>query len=197
MSDPKYSDDTEEANANLDLLNYKLRRLAASIGGSSDLFKGGKANFSRRMQKSRLNGSARAVIIPDPSIQIDEVGIPLHLAYDMCDKEFIEYLMINFGLSKVQALAKFKKPYAGNTLEIFSHFIDGTKPKVDEDGQLPDKFEDIEWVEDEMGPQYCIINRQPSLHQLSLLSCRVKLTMDNAIKYPIALCAPLLLQRVA
>ena len=60
---------------------------------STELLKASKDNLARESYAVRTKNSARCPIIPSTTLAIDEVGIPRHLAYEMCRSGFIKYLM--------------------------------------------------------------------------------------------------------
>lgn len=59
---------------------------------STELLKASKDNLARESYAVRTKNSARSAIIPSTTLAIDEVGIPRHIAYEMCRSGFIEYL---------------------------------------------------------------------------------------------------------
>ena len=59
---------------------------------STELLKASKDNLARESYAVRTKNSARCPIIPSTTLAIDEVGIPRHLAYEMCRSGFIAYL---------------------------------------------------------------------------------------------------------
>lgn len=184
---------TEEEAARLVAMRYLVRRIINKFNGDMKIVQGGKQNYSRAMQNNRIKSSGRAVIVPDPILKIDQVGIPIHLAYQMADEEFVEYLQnyynggvkeggevdVDKRLSVQEAWSIYKKADK-HTQELFFDYIDGVI-----------RLDDGTTIKDPLGPKLCIINRQPTLHQLSMLVCHVRLTYDKAISYPIALCSPL------
>ena len=59
---------------------------------STKLLKASKENLARQSYAVRTKNSARCPIIPSTTLAIDEVGIPRHIAYEMCRSGFIAYL---------------------------------------------------------------------------------------------------------
>lgn len=157
----------------IDLAMFKglMRRfISQSISDLSQLLKTSKENLARTMQSNRLTNSGRCTIIPAPDLKIDEVYIPRHLMYEACREEFIKYLEITLQCSPVKA--KYLYRLESNTNEIqrlFDDYINGDK---------------------ERKGKYVIINRNPTLYELSMMACKVKLTEDYTMGLPLQLCKP-------
>lgn len=115
----------------------------------------------------RIDFSGRAVIIPDPTINIDECVLP----YVM----YLEMFKIHIA-KKLIEVSKFK------TLNEGIDFVDNCI-----EYHIPVLFKICqEMSKDEV----CLLNRQPSLHRLSMLGFKIKLSLENVIKiHPLA-CAP-------
>ena len=112
----------------------------------------------------RIDFSGRAVIIPDPSLKIDECSLPY--------VGFLELFKLQIS-KKLIELSKFKLlneaiDYIDDciTLHNFSLFNICTELAKNE---------------------LCILNRQPSLHRLSMVGFKIKISKDNVIKlHPLA-----------
>lgn len=150
-----------------------LRRLiSTSLDGLSQLMKASKANMARYMQSNRLPNSGRCVIVPDPTLAADEVVIPRHLMYETCRDEFIQYISDkkNVSLKEAELIYKTQAEY-DEVQKLFDDYING-------DG-TPNSG------------KYVVINRAPTLHELSMFTCKVRLTHDYAMKIPLVLCSPM------
>jgi DNA-directed RNA polymerase subunit beta' len=115
----------------------------------------------------RIDFSGRAVITPDPTLNLDECKLP--------------YLMILeiFKLpiaKKILALGKFK---------LLNKAIDFVDQCID--SQSPALFKICEQV---IENEVCILNRQPSLHKLGMLGFNIKITLDQVIKIHPLVCPP-------
>jgi len=111
----------------------------------------------------RIDFSGRAVIVPDPSLNLDECKLPYFM--------FME-------LFKIQ-IAK-RLTYHGHCkfLNDAIRFIDKCiKSKI---YQLHDFC--VELLNED--PQVCLLNRQPSLHRLSMLGFKIKLEKVDHYKVP-------------
>jgi len=147
-----------------------LRKLiTSSLDQLSQLMRSSKDNLARYMQKTRLPNSGRCVIVPDPALNADEVMIPRHLMYETCRDEFIQYIADKKGIGLKEAEIIYKTQATLDEIQkLFDEYIDG-------DG-TPNSG------------KYVIINRQPSLHEYGMFSCKVRLTNDYTLKLPMVLC---------
>jgi len=115
----------------------------------------------------RIDFSGRAVITPDPTLNLDECVLP--------------YIMI---------LELFKLPIAKRIIEVgkfklLNKAIDFVDRCIDL--KSPALFKICEEI---IKDEVCILNRQPSLHRLGMLGFKIKITLDKVIKiHPLA-CPP-------
>ena len=115
----------------------------------------------------RIDFSGRAVITPDPTLNLDECKLP--------------YLMILeiFKLpiaKRILALGKFK---------LLNKAIDFVDQCID--SQSPALFKVCEQI---IENEVCILNRQPSLHKLGMLGFNIRITLDQVIKIHPLVCPP-------
>lgn len=150
-----------------------LRKLvSSSIDQLSQLFNSSKQNLARMMQSNRMSNSGRCTIVPDPSLKADEVKIPVHLMYEACRSEFIEYISNKKGIDIKQAEIIYKTQSDLDEVQnMFKEYIEGD----------PNKPETAKHV---------IINRAPTLYDYGMFSCKVILTNDYTMKIPQVLCKP-------
>jgi len=115
----------------------------------------------------RIDFSGRAVIIPDPTINLDECVLPYAMVLELFKLQIAKKLI---------DIEKFK------TLNQGIDFVDECI-----EYQIPVLFKICqEMVKGEV----CLLNRQPSLHRLSMLGFKVQVSLDNVIKiHPLA-CPP-------
>ena len=132
---------------------------------TTDLLNTSKDNFARELYSVRTKNSARCPIVPSTTLAIDELGVPTHIAYEMCREGFCQYLQDEMGFSLKQA----KKATKVEAL----------------DEVLQEKFR--EYAE----KQYVIVTRQPALHEYSMYCMKMRLNDTYAIGFPIAVCEPL------
>jgi len=115
----------------------------------------------------RIDFSGRAVIVPSPTLNFDECSLP----YAM----FLELFKLRIAKKLIQ-LEKFK---------LLNDAIDF----VDECIEL--KIPVLFKICEEMAEgEVCLLNRQPSLHKLSMLGYYIKVSLDNVIKIHPLSCPP-------
>jgi len=144
--------------------------VASVVEMSCTLLRPSKENFSRTMQSQRISNSGRCTIIPAPELQIDEVKVPRHLMYECCRDEFINFMIQDQGWSEVVARTKYL-----------------TEARTDEVQGLFDRY--INEANGGKG-KYVVINRNPTLYELGMMACKVKLTNDYTMGLPLLLCSP-------
>ena len=115
----------------------------------------------------RIDFSGRAVITPDPTLELEECKLP--------------YLMV---------LEIFKLPIAKRILELgkfklLNQAIDFVDECIDKNN--PVLYRVCENITD---GEYCILNRQPSLHKLGMLAFKIRMTLDHVIKIHPLVCPP-------
>ena len=141
----------------------------------SKLLRSSKQNLARMMFSSRIPNSGRAVIVADPNIDIDKISVPRHLFYEACGKEFVKFIQEKYNIDERKALYLYQTQ--SNSIEIQSLFDDFVNGDIDKGGTRKGK--------------YIIINRQPSLHEYSMMCCKVVLSNDYTLGLPLELCRPL------
>ena len=70
-----------------------------------------KKNEARGLYSVRVKNSARCPIVPSTELAVDEIGIPIHLAYEMCREGFIKYLVKELNFTKEQAEKSTKEEF--------------------------------------------------------------------------------------
>jgi len=115
----------------------------------------------------RIDFSGRAVIVPDPTLNLNECVIP--------------YLMF---------LEMFKIPVAKKLLEIrrfklLNRAIDFVDECIKQKSPVLFKI-----CEELSRDEVCILNRQPSLHRLGMLGFNIKISLDSVIKIHPLVCSP-------
>tara|TARA_Y100000034_G_scaffold103583_1_gene129348 strand:- start:7008 stop:10499 length:3492 start_codon:yes stop_codon:yes gene_type:complete len=137
----------------------------------TERIKGKEGRIRKNLAGKRVNYSGRTVISPDPSIGINEVGIPYEIAKVVTVSETVNDL----NIEKVKKLVEKAEVYPGASYIIRP---DGKRKKI-----TPELKEEII---NELVPGYKIerhlqdgdivlFNRHPSLHRGSLMSHFVKI----------------------
>jgi DNA-directed RNA polymerase subunit beta' len=115
----------------------------------------------------RIDFSGRAVIVPEPSLSLDECVLPYKMVLEIFKLQVAK---------RIIGLGRFKKlPTALNYINKcikFNHL-----------GLL-----DI--CEETIKGKVCILNRQPSLHRLGMLGFNIKVSQDSVIKVHPLICSP-------
>ena len=76
---------------------------------ATELLNTSKDNFARNVISSRTKESARCPIVPAVDLAIDELGVPTHIAYEMCRAGFVKYLQNELNFSRKEALKSVKE----------------------------------------------------------------------------------------
>lgn len=138
-------------------LKGSLRRYCAQIPDwVSEALLPSKINLLRGLYSARIDNSGRAPIIGDTSLKLDEVKIPIHLAYEMLKVDFIGYLSEKLGISVEKAELKYRQ--AGKeVLDLFRKYTPTRR---------------------------VLVNRPPSLHRYNVMAFKMLVTEDYALHYP-------------
>jgi len=149
--------------------NTALNSLAQRLLGKFGLFR-------KNQQGKRVRIVARSTISGDPTLQLEEIGIPLKFAKLLQMEEVVQEfnrkrLMINF--------LNGKKKYPGCSKIIRKRT--GTEHNVEDPHSIPElEIGDI-LMRDLQDGDYVLFNRQPSLLPSSICGMRVVVTMDPDI----------------
>jgi len=115
----------------------------------------------------RIDFSGRAVIIPDPTLNLSECVLPYNMILEIYKlpiaKRIIEigkFKLLNEAIDFVDQCIKLNSPVLFN---ICKDIIEG---------------------------EVCVLNRQPSLHKLGMLGFKIKMTLDKVVKIHPLVCAP-------
>jgi len=152
----------------------------------SDRLKSKEGRFRQNLAGKRVNFSARTVISPDPNISINEVGVPLKIARELTIPVSVQEN--NLKEAQGMILAAPSWPSANYVIRP-----DGRKKKI--------TIENKEEIAKEISPGYTVerhlknndivlFNRQPSLHRMSIMAHRVKVTPWRTFTLNICVCAP-------
>ncbi|MFA5428609.1 MAG: hypothetical protein WC279_10445 [Sulfurimonas sp.] len=118
--------------------------------------------FLNKMMKKQMINTGRARIIPDPTANMDEVGIPAHIAWNTYEPHLRKKLRgIGYKADQVTDLIARRDPVAKRVLDQV------------------------------LKEEYILVNRAPSLHSFSILAGKPKMVDGNFISIPTAFEAPL------
>lgn len=146
--------------------------------------KGKEGRFRYNLSGKRVNFSARTVISPDPTLGINELGVPEAIAAELT----LPVSVTEWNLENVKELIKEKS-------EKINYVIrpDGKRKKL--------TASNLEEVLAELSPGHIIerqlmdgdiviFNRQPSLHRVSMMSHTVKVLPGKTFRFNVADCKP-------
>lgn len=115
----------------------------------------------------RLDFSGRAVIVPDPTLTLEECSIPYLMALELFKLEvanmLLEKRVVKRYDSAITLIEKTVRDENYDLYEIASEAIAG---------------------------KYVILNRQPTLHRMGILGFRVKVNKDSVIRIHPLICEP-------
>ncbi len=139
-----------------ELYNYILEKLSKKEGMIRGNILGKRVDFS-----------GRAVIAPDPALDIDYCKLP--------------YLIV---------LELFKLPIAKKLLELNRFKMINQAIEFIDECILYNRTILLKICQEVTKNEVCILNRQPSLHRLSMLGFKILITTDDVIKIHPLVCPP-------
>ena len=158
------------------------KREESPIKSLFDRLKGKEGRIRQSLMGKRVNFCARSVISPDPNISVDEIGIPLEVAKkltfpvivnDLNKNELQKY--INNGPDKYPGAKKLIKSN-GDRISL-KH-----GEKIIENGDIVER--------NLINGDYVILNRQPSLHKMSMMGHRVKILPSLTFRLNLSVTTP-------
>ena len=150
--------------------------------------KGKEGRFRGNLSGKRVDYSARTVISPDPNIDINEVGVPIHIAMRLTVPEMVTERNIK-EIRKYIRNGPHEYPGA-----LYIIRPDGKRIRLEYVSERDTLAESIEAgliVERHlMDGDITIFNRQPSLHRMSIMAHRVKVLPYRTFRLHLAVCPP-------
>jgi len=152
----------------------------------TERIKGKEGRIRKNLAGKRVNYSGRTVISPDPSLEINEVGVPYEIARVVTVAETVNDL----NIEKLKKLVGKAGEYPGANYVIRP---DGKRKKITEDLK--------EEIINELSPGYqverhlengdiVLFNRHPSLHKGSLMAHYVKVLPNRTFRLHPAVATP-------
>lgn len=152
----------------------------------TERIKGKEGRIRKNLAGKRVNFSARSVISPDPSLEINEVGVPFEIAKTVTVAETVT----DMNIDKLKVLVERGADYPGANYVIRP---DGKRKKIT--GELKEE------IINELSSGYkverhlqngdiVLFNRHPSLHRASLMAHFVKVLPWRTLRLHPAACAP-------
>lgn len=146
-----------------------------------------EGRFRGNLSGKRVNFSARTVISPDPRISINEVGVPMDIAKELT-------LQIKVTKNNIDELKKLvlngPKTHPGANYILRS---DGIRKKITEENKKDIAEElDVGYVVERhmMDNDITLMNRQPSLHRMSMMAHRARIMPYQTLRINLAVTIP-------
>jgi DNA-directed RNA polymerase III subunit RPC1 len=150
--------------------------------------KGKQGRFRGNLSGKRVDFSSRTVISPDPTLQIDQVGVPMHVAKILTFPERVIHANID-AMRQLVINGPDKWPganYVQQKGSAFKKFLKyGNREKLAQDLKLGDLVERHLHDND-----IVLFNRQPSLHKLSIMAHRAKIHKHRTFRFNECVCNP-------
>jgi DNA-directed RNA polymerase subunit A' len=156
--------------------------------------KGKEGRFRSNLSGKRVNFSARTVISPDPSLSINEVGVPYEAARELT-------VPVHVTKSNMEVLKGLVK--RGNNPPIVDgKYFPGVNYVIRSDGRrmkvtdrnaesIADGLEIGYIVERHlMDKDVVLFNRQPSLHRMSMMAHTVRVMPWKTFRFNLCVCPP-------
>ncbi len=144
----------------------------------TERIKGKQGRIRKNLAGKRVNFSSRTVISPDPSMNINEIGVPLDVAKIITVEESVTSLNIEM-MKKLVASEK----YPGANYIVRP---DGKKKRITSDlrQEIIDELQPGYKVERHlMDGDVVLFNRHPSLHRASIMSHSVKVLPYKTFRF--------------
>ncbi|MEM3744790.1 MAG: hypothetical protein QW759_03045, partial [Candidatus Micrarchaeaceae archaeon] len=136
-----------------------------------------EGRFRYNLSGKRVNYSARTVISVDPYIGIDEIGVPLAIAKTLT----FPFYVTKWNIDKAKEMLK-RTSYP----EVLNVILkDGSRKHVSEQNreELLNSLEPGEILERQLvDGDIVLFNRQPSLHRISMMAHKVKVTKGKTFR---------------
>lgn len=154
--------------------------------------KGKEGRFRSNLSGKRVNFSARTVISPDPSLSINEVGIPVKAARELT----IPVRVTEYNANVIRELVKRgPKPEEKEYVPGVNYVVrpDGRRIKVTEKNAEPiAETIDVGYIIERQLQEGDIVlfNRQPSLHRMSMMAHEVRIMPYKTFRLNLCVCPP-------
>jgi DNA-directed RNA polymerase subunit A' len=163
-------------------------RSGRTLKSLAQRLKGKEGRFRGNLSGKRVDYSARTVISPDPNLDINEVGVPVHIAVRLTvpdtvtprNIDEVKQLVLNGPYKHPGALYIVRPDQKRIRLEFVadrSTIADTLEPGFTVERHLKDG--DI-----------ALFNRQPSLHRMSIMAHRVRVLPYRTFRMHLAVCPP-------
>ncbi|XP_060520188.1 DNA-directed RNA polymerase III subunit RPC1 [Cylas formicarius] len=174
---------------NSELSGVPLNMMPKKPGrGLVQRLKGKQGRFRGNLSGKRVDFSSRTVISPDPNLEIDQVGVPMHVAKILTFPERVTQANVNL-MRQLVINGPDKWPganYVQQKNTLFKKFLKyGNREKLAQELRLGDIVERHLHNDDVV-----LFNRQPSLHKLSIMAHRAKIHEHRTFRFNECACNP-------
>lgn len=159
----------------------KSEQRSKVVKSLSSRLKGKEGRIRGNLMGKRVDFSARTVITPDPSLDVNQMGVPVKIAKNITFPEIVT----GYNIDKLQKLVRNgrKWPGANFVYKIGGHNAGKRVLPIDlrfRDGGVDLSIGDVVERHIVTGDMV-LLNRQPSLHKLSMMGHRIKVIDDDRL----------------
>jgi hypothetical protein len=164
-----------------ELLKYQLQK---AINECDDYIRskiGHKSGIIRdQLLSKRVDFSGRAVIVPDPKLNVGEIGLPLKLAVSLFEPFIVHILVYSNKIDRAE-LDKEIQSFLATSLSVDS--VNGIIKSIKGGHDIPKRLYEIFWTATEMAMEKRVVlaKRDPDLHPLNIRAFRAKLISGDTI----------------
>ncbi|NLT38312.1 MAG: DNA-directed RNA polymerase subunit A' [Methanomassiliicoccus sp.] len=156
--------------------------------------KGKEGRFRSNLSGKRVNFSARTVISPDPSLSINEVGVPYEAARELTVP--VHVTKANIDVLKAMVKRGSNPPLDDGRYAPGVNYVirsDGRRMKVtDRNAEMISDGLEIGYIVERhlMDKDVVLFNRQPSLHRMSMMAHTVRVMPWKTFRFNLCVCPP-------
>ncbi|GAB7013918.1 DNA-directed RNA polymerase subunit A' [Halolamina salina] len=153
----------------------------------SQRLKGKEGRFRGSLSGKRVNFSARTVISPDPTLSLNEVGVPERVAREMTQTMNVSERNLEEARTYVRngpeghPGANYVKRPDGRRLKVTEKNCEELAEKVEPDWEVSRHLTDGDII---------VFNRQPSLHRMSIMAHEVVVMPYKTFRLNTTVCTP-------
>jgi DNA-directed RNA polymerase subunit A' len=163
-------------------------RSGRTLKSLAQRLKGKEGRFRGNLSGKRVDYSARTVISPDPNLDINDVGVPLHIATRLTVPDVVTERNLE-EMRRLVINGPFKHPGA-----LYIIRPDGKRIRLEfvtERNIVAESIEPGFVIERHLkGGDIALFNRQPSLHRMSIMAHKVKVLPYRTFRMHLTVCPP-------
>ena len=163
-------------------------RSGRTLKSLAQRLKGKEGRFRGNLSGKRVDYSARTVISPDPNLDINEVGVPVHIAVRLTVPDVVTERNIE-DMKRLIVNGPYKHPGALYIIRPDEKRI--RLEFVADRNKVAEGIESGFIVERHLKDgDIALFNRQPSLHRMSIMAHRVRVLPFRTFRMHLAVCPP-------